>query len=104
MDSVGWGKTRVQLQCLQRQLPGLSAPLIRRDKIVVTESREAIGQTCISRGITCILGNGFLEVLDTFGKPFSAAPVPMIAALQVGFVCLRINGSRLRQLRLLLRR
>src|SRR5712691_1372768 len=76
--------------------------LIRGDKTKPASTTGTVSQTGIGSRIAWVLFYRLLEAILTFSEGVSAALVPVVAALQIGFVGFRFDGVHLRQLCLLL--
>src|SRR6266850_301639 len=78
-----------------------SIPFGGREKAVITSKRVAIRQSGICQRIFWIFNNRFLKKRGRLFEAFLSALVPVIAALQIGFVRLAALGVGFGQLGLI---
>src|SRR5690242_16409969 len=100
---MGFRQTRVNHQRFSRQFLSLAKTLLWRKKAKPTAATSTIRQAGICRGIVWVFLKAATEKLCSLAESVTAAFVPVVPALQVSFVGVRINDVDPGQMCLLLR-
>jgi hypothetical protein len=87
------GERLVQTQGLFSSRPCERIRFSRRENLVGTELRIAIGQSGIGEGVPGVLFDGLLKVLDGFLESLPGPPVEEVATFYIELVRLAAHGA-----------
>src|SRR4029434_820226 len=92
----------IQLNCFQCRGPGFWESLLGREFAVQNQVTIAVGQPGVSLGITRVVLNSLVEVLDGLFRFFFCKFVPVVTSLEISLMGFRLDTTGTGQSHLLL--